>query len=120
MYAVLIRKKRFRNRPCNIDIRIVPDNAAVLPLRILPCALIQNIGGFAEYDKTVCESWRHIEHKVVFTGELSADPFSVCRRSLPDINSHIKNPTLQALYQLALRMRILLKVKPPQNAMGRP
>ena len=59
----------------------------------------------AQYCKTVCKTARNEELAVVVLCQQAADVFTVCGRSLADVDSYVKNRTTYTSYKLGLCVR---------------
>jgi hypothetical protein len=114
--VILVREKRFLNRPTDPDVRIIPDNPPVVLGRILSGTFIDDVSCITHHEEAVSEPRGNVEHAVIFFRQFGTDPALECRRSPPDINSNIEYLPFDTLNQFALCMRGPLVMKPPQDA----
>ena len=101
---VLCRQQRFRCRPENVQIRVVPDDPFFALRMVIVRAIVKKFGFIAEHAKTVGESDRHVKLFFITGGQDLADPASEGRRAEPDVYNNVKNFAAEHADQLALRM----------------
>lgn len=94
--SVLFRKNNIICRYVSVYIqsRVVPSNRTLALRSVKVVALILEQGGLAQYAEAVRKSPRDEELAVLLARELYSYVPDVCRRSLSDINRHVKDSTL--------------------------
>src|SRR5438552_2773135 len=112
------QRGRARERPIDMELRIVPENAALVLRRVKICRLVEHFGEFAQHAEPVRETYRYPEQPVRFGTYADAFPSTEPRRAAPDIHRHIENLPGDDADELALRPADLV-VQPAQHALLR-
>lgn len=105
--------------PVNIQIRIIPGNRPFSFRMIEIITLVLEDDLFAQHTKTMCEATRNKKLTVIVFCQFNRNMFSKCGRTLADIDSHIKNCTLDYPYQFALGKRRFLKMETANDTVAR-
>ena len=103
MAAILIRQQRRRaERPDDTDIRIVPEDAAVVGGIVVVGALIGDVGAFAQHAEPMRETRRDIELLMRTVIKYGAGPASEPRRAAAYVHRHVEYLPATHAHQLAL------------------
>jgi hypothetical protein len=104
-------------RPGDADDRVVPGNAALVRGGVVVCGFVQEVCGFGQDHKAVCEAWRHPELFVIVFGQLNPGPLAKGGGAFADVHRHIKHGAAHHAHQLALGL-LQLVVQATQHALG--
>jgi len=104
-------KLRFRNRPANPYLRIVPAQTSRQIWNIEFRHLVKQLAIISQALKAVRESTRNIELATILCGEFKGLPASERGRFPADIDNDVEHGTGRASDQLSLGLRVRLKME---------
>lgn len=112
--AVFLGKYGLRlERPLDADVRIVPDDAALVLRGPVVGGLVKEFRRFRKHQKTMCKPRRNPHNSFVLGRQHFADPSPECRGRLAQVHGNVEHLAGDDSHELPLRLPNLI-VQPSQ------
>ena len=116
--GVSLRQHRRQITPVDGEHGIIPENSVLVGGYIIVTTFVEELNGFCQREKSVCEANRNVDLILLSCGEADAGPFAEMRRTEANVGDYVQSFALDDATELSLRVMELI-VEAAKRTAGR-